>query len=74
MPIKIKIDVDWGCIFYLKADMEQLPHMLVGVVTKPGNTTRLQLSYCGTECEVFDFEASTERDLSMIEKYEDDDV
>lgn len=62
MPIRIKTDLEFGDIFYIKSDPEQLEHALVGVVFLPGNAIRFRLSYLGEEYEVYDFETSKEKD------------
>jgi len=75
MPIKIKTDLEFGDTFYVKTDVEQLPHQLVGVIFLPGNQLKFMLSYYGDVCSVWDFEATKEPDqnktLNMKEKDDD---
>lgn len=58
MPIRIKTDLEWGQIFYLKCDKENLPHALVGIIITPPNQFKFSLSHLGEICEVYDFEVS----------------
>lgn len=62
MPIRVKTDLEWGDLFYLRADPDQLEHHLVAVTVCPGNQIRFRLSHQGDECEVWDFEATREPD------------
>jgi hypothetical protein len=62
MPIGIKTDLEWGQVFYMKSDPEQVEHRLTGVIIRPGKAVKFILSHQGDECEVYDFEASTEID------------
>jgi len=66
MPISIKTDLEWGEIFYIKTDPEQIPGMLVGIVYLPGKVLKFRLSYEGEVFEVYDFEVSKEKDNSNI--------
>lgn len=67
MPIRIKTDLEFGQVFYLKTDPAQLRHQLAGVVFLPGNQLKFRLAHNGSEeVEVWDFECSSERDESMI--------
>jgi len=69
MPIKIKSDLEFGSVWYCKADPEQLPHILVGVVVLPGNQFKFKLSYMGSVEELYDFECSNEKNpLMMMEE------
>lgn len=61
MPIRIKTDIDFGSVWYLKSDPEQLPYILTEVVIVPGNQLKFRLSYFGDITEVYDFEASLEK-------------
>lgn len=73
MPIKVKTDLTWGQTMYLKDDPDQLEHSLVGVNLKPGDVVKFELSHQGEVCEVYDFEASTEKDkLKEIENKDPD--
>lgn len=63
MPIRIKTDLEWGDIFYLKTDPGQLEYKLVKVSVTPGNAVIFELSHNGEIVEVYDFEASKERDI-----------
>lgn len=60
MPIRIKTDLEFGSIWYLKNDREQIPRLLVGVVVIPGNQFLFKLSNLGEVDEVYDFECSQE--------------
>jgi hypothetical protein len=62
MPIRVKTDIDFGDIFYLKSDPDQTEHILVGLIIVPGNQIKFRLSCFGDICEVYDFEASKEID------------
>lgn len=62
MPIKIKTDLEFGQVMYLKADEDQFEHRLTAVILMPGNQFKFRLSYNGEETEVWDFEVSTEKD------------
>lgn len=64
--IKIKTDLEFGDVFYLKNDPEQMEHVLVGVLFLPGNQLKFQLSYMGDVCTVWDFETSKDRDMTKI--------
>jgi hypothetical protein len=66
MPIKIKTDLEFGSTWFLKSDPEQLPHLLVGIIIKPGNIFKFQLSYMGDVCAVYDFEATDEPDREKL--------
>jgi hypothetical protein len=68
--IKVKTDLEFGDVFYLKNDTEQLEHLLVGVIFLPGNQIKFLLSYLGEVCEVWDFEASKDRDDSKVLNFE----
>lgn len=74
MPIKIKTDLDFGQIFYLKSDPDQFEHRLVGVEFLPGNAVRFRLSCMGEECQVYDFEASSVIDQAKVDKSKDDEA
>ena len=71
MPISVKTDLDWGDIFYIKTDPEQIPAMLVGLVYLPGKAMKFRLSFEGEIFEVYDFEVSKERDILNFEDKED---
>lgn len=74
MPIKIKTDLEFGQVFYLKTDPGQLRHQLTGVVFMPGNQLRFRLSHSGgEEVEAWDFECSTEMDESVISNNKDEE-
>lgn len=60
MPIKIKTDLEFGSIWYIKSDREQIPRILVGVVVLPGNQFMFRLSNIGDVDEAYDFECSME--------------
>jgi hypothetical protein len=63
MGISIKTDLDWETsIFYLKSDPDQLEHRLVAVIILPGKAVKFRLSYMGEITEVYDFEATQEKD------------
>lgn len=70
MPIRIKTDLDWGMIFYLKNDVDQLPHLLIGIIVTPPNQFKFRLSHLGEICEVYDFEVSSEINTSIMRKDE----
>lgn len=76
MAIRIKTDLDWGNTFYLKDDIDQLPHSLVSIRVMPGNQLKFELSHQGEVTEVWDFEATQEYDkikaLNADTKDEDD--
>jgi hypothetical protein len=73
MPIKIKTDLDFGQVFYIKNDPEQFEHILTGIKIVPPNQIKFILSYLGDESELFDFECSSERDELKILGDEDKD-
>lgn len=73
MPIKIKTDIDFGDTFYVKTDIEQLPHQLVGVVFLPGNQIKFMLSFFGDTCTVWDFETTREPDQQKLLDLKKDD-
>lgn len=77
MPIKIKTDLNFGQVVYIKNDPYQSEHILTGVKVIPQNQIKFVLSYLGEETELFDFECSTERDdekyLQNMNRNEDDD-
>jgi hypothetical protein len=87
MAIKIEFpDLNWGDIFYLKADDDQLKHELVGIVLKPGSVNKkgergiaveFELDYMGEPITVKEFQATKEFDeLKAIQqegKKDDDD-
>jgi hypothetical protein len=66
MPIKIKTDLEFGDVFYMKNDPDQTEHLLVGIIICPGNQFKFQLSYLGDVCTVWDFETSRTRDQNKI--------
>lgn len=72
MPIRIKTDLEWGQVFYLKNDELQLEHSLVGIVVEPPNQIKFRLSYCGDVVEVYDFEATQEPDAMKLLNKKDD--
>lgn len=76
MPVKIKIDLNFGDIIYIKNDYEQLPHVLVGIKIVPQNQVKFIISFFGEKSELYDFECSTERNellyLESDSKDEDD--
>lgn len=57
----IKNSYNFGDLFYFKNDPEQLEHILVGVISRPGHTV-LELSYCGEVTPAFEIEVTTEPD------------
>lgn len=62
MPIKIKVDLDWGQSIYIKSDPEQFEHTLVGIAVYPPNQIKFIISYFGEITELYDFECSIEKD------------
>lgn len=66
MAIKIRTDLDFGQKFYLRGDDDQLEYQLVGITIMPGNILKFILSRMGDMIEVYDFEASIEKDLTKI--------
>lgn len=66
MPIKIKTDLEWGDVRYIKNDPDQFEHSLVGVILKPNGGVMFQLSFMGEIFEVWDFETSAEKDDTKI--------
>jgi len=74
MPIRIKTDLDFGQIFYIKNDPDQFEYFLIGIKILPPNQIKFILSLMGDEIEVFDFECSAEPDkLKIIGKMDQDD-
>lgn len=69
MPtIRIKTDLEFNQVWYLKDDPFQFPHRLVRLIIDPPMQFKFVLSYLGETTEVFDFECSLERDeLKIIE-------
>ena len=61
MPISLKTDLEWGDVFYLKTDPEQSPCILVGLIYMPSKALKFILSLDGVTYEVYDFEASKEK-------------
>jgi hypothetical protein len=71
MPIKIKTDLEFGDIFYIKADPDQLEHFLIEVIIVPGSiepkgALKFKLSHQGETCIVWDFECSKVRDKNKL--------
>lgn len=59
MAISIKYtDLDYGQVWYIKTDIEQLPHTLVGLLLLPGKQTKFGLSCSGEVTYLYDFECS----------------
>lgn len=76
MAIKIRTDLDFGQKFYLRGDDDQLEYQLVGITIMPGNILKFILSRMGDMIEVYDFEASIEKDLTKtldIDAKDDDE-
>lgn len=73
MPIRIKTDLEFGDIFYLKTDPDQFEHELVGVLFLPGNAIKFLLEYGGDTIQVYDFQCSKERDPNKASDAEDED-
>lgn len=74
MPIKIKTDLEFGQIFYIKNDPEQFEHILTGIKIVPPNQIKFILSYLGEQTELFDFECSSEIDkIKVIENRSGDE-
>lgn len=73
MPIRVKTDLEWGDIFYIKTDTNQAEGALVGIVYLPGGALKFRLSFEGEVFEVYDFEASKERDQLKILNRDDTD-
>jgi hypothetical protein len=75
MPIKIKTDLNFGQVIYIKNDPYQSEHILTGVKVLPQNQIKFILSYLGDEVEIYDFECSTDRDdekyMQNLDKDED---
>ena len=73
MPIKIKTDLEFGDVFFIKADPDQLEHFLIEVIIVPGSmepkgALKFKLSHQGETCIVWDFETSRIRDpLKVID-------
>lgn len=67
MPIKIKTDLEFGDVWYLKNDPYQSEYLLIGVVIRPGAVLFL-LDFLGEQIEVYDFECSKERDELKVIK------
>lgn len=71
MPIKIKTDLEFGDIFYIKADPDQLEHFLIEVIIVPGSiepkgALKFKLSHQGDTCILWDFECSKTRDKNKL--------
>lgn len=67
MPIKIKTDVDFFSVWYIKSDPNQFEHRLTGLLVEPTdkpNETRIKfvLSYMGDETFLYPSECSQEKD------------
>lgn len=73
MGISIKTDLEWGSIWYIKGDPDQLPHLLVGVVILPGKQFRFKLDFMGDVIEVYDFEASQVPSPGIAKDKEEED-
>jgi len=66
VAIKIKTDLEFGSVFYIKNDPDQFEHILIAVIVLPGNQFKFRLSYMGEVCEVWDFETSDKRDPNKV--------
>lgn len=73
MSIKIKTDLEFGSVWYIKNDPEQLPHILVGVVILPGNQFAFRLDFMGDIVEFYDFECSSIPNPDVLIKDDMDD-
>jgi hypothetical protein len=62
MPIRVKIDFEFGDTAYLKDDPEQCAMSFVGFTGRPGSIKYI-LDYMGIEYEVYDFLVTKEPDL-----------
>jgi hypothetical protein len=71
--MKIKTDLEFGQVWYIKDDPDQYPHRLVRVIIDPPMQFKFRLSYLGDIVEVFDFECSLEPDTSKTLNYEEKD-
>jgi hypothetical protein len=60
--MRFKVPYEYGDIYYLKTDPEQLPHEIVGFIFRPGDQLILELSHGGMQIEVFDFQISKTKD------------
>jgi hypothetical protein len=74
MSIKIKTDLEFGSVWYIKNDPDQLPHLLVGIIIVPGNQFIFRLDFMGDVVELYDFECSSivNPDVLQEEDMEDD--
>mgnify|MGYP006266477595 CR=1 FL=1 len=68
MAIRIKTDLDFGQVWYIKYDPDQFEHQLVGLVVLPGNQFKFRLSYMGEISELYDFECSQEKNIGIIKE------
>ena len=73
MPIKIRTDLEFGDVWYIKNDPEQLERLLVGVVFLPGGQLKFELSYMGEVVTVWDFECSKSIDKTKLLELNTDD-
>lgn len=74
MPISIKTDLEWGSIWYIINDPEQLEYQLIGVKVKPGKAMIFELDHLGEVIEVYDFQCSETADaLKQLKAKEDGD-
>ncbi len=60
--MRFKVPYEYGDIYYLKTDTEQLPYEIVGFVFRPGDQLILELSHGGMMIEAFDFQISKTKD------------
>ena len=71
MSISLKTDLEWGDIFYIKTDPDQAPCVLVGLIYLPGKSLKFILSCDTVHVEVYDFEASKEK--NELKLFDSDD-
>lgn len=87
MGIQINFpDLNWGDIFFLKADDDQFKHELIGINIRPGSVNKkgergvaveFLLDYVGEPVTVHEFQATKEFDelknIKQQDKKDDDD-
>jgi hypothetical protein len=64
VPIKLKIEFEFGDPAYIKNDPEQCQMTFVGFIGRPGNICYI-LDYLGEEFIVYDFQVTKEPDLRV---------
>jgi hypothetical protein len=62
--MKLKTEYDIEQIVYIRADPDQLPHTIIGIIIEPG-AVRYKLSYLGDIFTLYNFEISKEKTIIL---------